>query len=372
MAYHLSPPSYSFSFKESPVSQSAVPSTGGSGGLAEYIRFTRPFTLLPPTLGVISGAICAWGSYWNPDPARELHLSVILTVVLGSVCAALLNAASNVINQIYDLEIDRINKPERMLPAGRISLRAAWAYTWLLYAAAVFPTWLVVIYPARGLADRWLVPEGMMQGAPFLVRLLAGHACFFIYLAGMAFTFIYSAPALGRTKRHAIGANLTIAIPRGMLLKVAGWSMVGPVLAFEPWYIGLVFALFLVGAASTKDFSDMDGDLAGGCRTLPIRFGVRAAAWMMAPSFVLPWLLVPLGVWLRDPFDPAGAHAVLTGNPVALVVLGLGLAAWGSYTVWLILRDPEAMATTENHPSWTHMYLMMMAAQIGFAAAYLI
>ena len=31
-----------------------------------YVRFTRPFTLLPPLLGVVSGAITAWGSASNP------------------------------------------------------------------------------------------------------------------------------------------------------------------------------------------------------------------------------------------------------------------------------------------------------------------
>ena len=30
--------------------------------LRTWIRFTRPFTLLPPALGVVSGAITAWGS----------------------------------------------------------------------------------------------------------------------------------------------------------------------------------------------------------------------------------------------------------------------------------------------------------------------
>lgn len=343
------------------------------GAVARFVAFTRPFTLLPPTLGVVSGAICAWGSSWNPDPARQLTWAVVLTVILGSACAALLNAASNVINQVYDLPIDRVNKPERMLPAGRIGLPAAWRFTWILYALAVIPTWLVVIWPARGLAERLTVPHEVAAGLSgplaWAGALLTWHACFFIYIAGMVFTFVYSAPALGRTKKHAIGANVTIAIPRGMLLKVAGWSMVGPVLAAEPWYIGAVFALFLLGAASTKDFSDMEGDRAGGCFTLPIRFGVRRAAYMMAPSFVLPWLLIPLGVVLPDPWSD---HALLTGNPVALAVLGFGLAAWGAYTVWLILRDPDALATTENHPSWTHMYLMMMAAQVGFAVAYLV
>lgn len=40
------------------------------------------------------------------------------------------------------------------------------------------------------------------------------------------------------------------------------------------------------------------------------------------------------------------------------------------YTVYLLVRRPEELATTENHPSWTHMYRMMMVAQIGFALAY--
>lgn len=356
-------------------SADAVHDTRKESAFKRYVDFTRPFTLLPPTLGVLSGAVCAWGSYWNPDPERSVTLGIVLTVFVGSLCAALLNAASNVINQIYDLDVDRINKPDRMLPSGRISLRNAWIYTWALYAAAVIPVWFVVIYPADSFMDRllWPAEAGPVTGVFGTIgALLEWHAVFFIYVAGMFFTFVYSAPSLGRTKRHAIGANLTIAIPRGMLLKVAGWGMVGPVVAAEPWYIGLVFALFLLGAASTKDFSDMEGDRAGGCFTLPVRYGVRRAAFMIAPSFVLPWVLIPIGVFLPDPLDPAGEHAILTGNPIALIALGVLLTLWGAYTVYLILRDPEAMATLENHPSWTHMYLMMMAAQIGFAAAYLV
>jgi 4-hydroxybenzoate polyprenyltransferase len=125
-----------------------------------------------------------------------------------------------------------------------------------------------------------------------------------------------------------------------------------------------------MGAASTKDFADIEGDLAGGCRTPPILYGVRKAAWIISPFFVFPWLLLPLGAWLRDPLEPT--HAILTGDPVLLTALGLLLTAWGAYTVYLILRDPESLAKVENHPSWTHMYLMMMAAQVGLALAYVI
>jgi 4-hydroxybenzoate polyprenyltransferase len=322
-----------------------------------YLELARPFTLLPPLLGIISGAICAWGSVHNPYPPGEATVAMILTVVLGSLCAAFLNAASNAINQIYDLEIDRINKPDRPLVTGVLSIREAWWFTALFYVLAILPTWLVVVYPYTTVTEKLFAP-------------LRYHETFFIYIAGMLFTFVYSVPAWGRTKAHGIWANLTIAIPRGMLLKVAGWAMVARVAAIEPWFIGAIFMLFLIGAASTKDYSDIEGDHAGGCETLPIRYGVTRSAWIIAPFFVFPWLLIPLGALIDDPWT-AGA-TVLSGNTTALVSLGLLLACWGSYTAWLLVRNPAELAATENHPSWRHMYLMMMTAQIGFALAYIV
>ena len=82
-------------------------------------------------------------------------------------------------------------------------------------------------------------------------------------------TYIYSVPPL-RTKREGIWANVTIAIPRGVLLKVAGWSSVKTIVGLEPWYIGAIFGLFLLGASTTKDFADMEGTraaAAGHCRS---------------------------------------------------------------------------------------------------------
>jgi geranylgeranylglycerol-phosphate geranylgeranyltransferase len=331
----------------------------------QYVTLARPFTLLPPLLGIISGAVCAWGSVHNPDPSRAVTIPLIATVALGSLCASFLNAANNSLNQIYDLEIDRINKPARPLVTGAVSLRRAWVATWVWYALGLVPTWLVVVFPFNTWSQKFFAP-------------LRYHECLFIYVAAFISTFIYSMPALGRTKARTFGANITIAIPRGCLLKVAGWSMVARISSIEPWFIGAIFMFFLLGSASTKDFSDIEGDRAGGCQTLPIRYGVRRAAWMISPSFVFPWLLMPAGAWLPDPFadrQPATgnrppAHAILTGNPVILTILGIALAIWGSYTVWLLVRNPDELTATENHPSWRHMYLMMMAAQVGFAVAY--
>jgi len=326
-----------------------------------YVQFTRPFTLLPPLLGVVSGAVTAWGSASNPHvlrgEPRSWSWAILGTVLLGSACAGLLNAASNAINQYYDLENDRINKPSRPLVTGRIPLRHGVWFAVVLYGIAVLPTWLVVVHPADRLWDKLHAP-------------LVQHECFFLFVAGMLFTLVYSAPALGRTKADAFLANLTIAVPRGCLLKVAGWSMVASAAHLEPWFIGAIFFLFLLGASSTKDFSDMRGDAAAGCRTLPIRFGVARAARVIAPFFVVPWLLLPIGALVPSPWSDGAA--ILTGNRWMLTGLGLLLAAWGCYTVRLILRDPQALAESENHPSWTHMYAMMMTAQLGFALAYVV
>ena len=81
--------------------------------------------------------------------------------------------------------------------------------------------------------------------------------------------------------------------------------------------------------------------------------------------FIFPWFLIPLGLFIK----PDGVTPILTGNPTLHWGLAISLILWGSYTVYLILKDPEALSTMENHPSWKHMYLMMLWAQVGFAGA---
>ncbi len=317
-----------------------------------YLDFARPFTLIAPMLGVVSGALTAWGS--NHSQRSQLGWEEVGLIAIAALAAALLNAASNGINQVYDLDIDCINKPERPLPAGRLTLAKALGFSTALYVLSVAVTWIVVPDPAY---QGWLA----RLKAPFLA-----HQCSWFYFLAAVFTLIYSVPVFGRTKRMTFGANLTIAIPRGLWLKVAGWSVLASIWHWEPWFIGLIFFLFIIGAASTKDFSDMEGDRLGGCETLPNRFGVRRAAYMVAPFFVLPWLLIPVGLLVQVDGQP-----LLTGNPLLLSLLALSLVVWGGYTAYLMLRDPEALSRMENHPSWKHMYMMMFWAQIGFALAYL-
>ena len=297
----------------------------------DYVDLARPFTLVAPALGFMSGALTAVGA----APREAWAPSLLAAPLIGSAMAALLNGGNNALNQIYDLDIDRVNKPKRPLPSGRLTIRQAWIFSAITYTLALILAWLVA-------------PGGR-------------HECFWLVAIAVVCTFLYSIPP-ARTKRLGIWANVTIAIPRGTLLKVAGWSSVKTIAGVEPWYIGAIFGLFLLGATTTKDFADMDGDRRGGCRTLPIQYGVRRAAWMISPSFVIPFVMIPVGAWLH----------VLTGNFWLLQILGAVMTLYGIYVCYLMLRRPEDLAVEENHVSWAHMYRMMFVAQIGFALAYLL
>jgi 4-hydroxybenzoate polyprenyltransferase len=292
--------------------------------LRTYWVFSRPFTLVPPMTGIFSGTLLGYGA--THPIVSPLH------VALAVLAAGVLNAASNALNQICDITNDRINKPHRPLPSGALTMRQAWNFTVATYALA-------------------LVMVAVVNRETFAIYAIAALA-----------TVAYSAPPL-RLKRHPVGSNVIIALVRGWLLKVAGWAAVATVLtSIEPWYIGSIYFVFLLGATTTKDFADIEGDRAAGCITLPVKYGAAWSARAIAPSFILPWLMLPLGVTLH----------ILSGNPAAIVALSVIMLAWGLYVAYLINQDPRRLVTEgENHPSWRHMYWMMMVGHLGLAGAYL-
>ncbi len=290
-----------------------------------YWSFARPFTLVPPMTGIFSGALIGFGATRVPFPYLHVTLAVL--------AAGVLNAASNGLNQICDFQNDSINKPHRPLPSGRMTMRAAWTFVAVTYVIALAMVAVV----------NWQT--------------------FAIYLIAALSTIAYSAPPV-RLKRHPVGSNLIIAVIRGGLLKVAGWAAVATVLAsIEPWYIGSIYCVFLLGATTTKDFADIEGDRAAGCMTLPVKYGAEWSARAISPAFILPWLMMPLGVYLKT----------LSGKPVAIIALSVIMLVWGSYVIYLMNRDPHRLVSEgENHPAWHHMYWMMMVGHLGLAVAYLI
>jgi 4-hydroxybenzoate polyprenyltransferase len=297
--------------------------------LSAYVALARPFTLLAPAMGMLAYGMAAAGFggefRMEADDARN--------VALGVFVAALLNVASNAVNQIFDVEIDRVNKPDRPLPSGALSMAEAWTVTVLAYAGSLAVSALI---------------------HPTLLWIVAFTALL---------TYAYSGPPF-RTKRHWAFANLTIATPRGFLLPVAGWMAValprGDAIPVDLWILAGASGLFVAGAASTKDYADMKGDAAGGCVTLPIRFGVEKSVNIVAPFLVVPWVGLAL----------AALTGVLAGNRFVLFWGAALLGVVGLRAVRLLVRDPQALTSASTHPSWVLMYLLMVLSQVVAALAY--
>jgi 4-hydroxybenzoate polyprenyltransferase len=153
----------------------------------DLCQLSRPLTPAAAP-GIISG-VSAWVRCCRSD--HRLALSVVLTMALGSP-PSFMNATSNAINQITDLEIDRVNKPGRPLVTGALTLREGWNFTWVFYALALVPTWAVVVFPHTTLAAKIAAP-------------LPWHETFYIYLAGMIFTWSIPFPSWGRTRPEGCG-----------------------------------------------------------------------------------------------------------------------------------------------------------------------
>jgi chlorophyll synthase len=291
--------------------------------LRAYLELSRPFTLVAPALGIATGAVTAYGAEDGPAVTGR----ALLGVAVATVAAAILNAASNALNQVADRQIDAVNKPARPIPSGRLTPAQVLRFSVVCYLLAV--------------------------GSSFAAGPWAGA----LFAVGGLLSVLYSVGP--RLKRYWLAANVTIALARGLFLKVAAWATVRPPDGVEPWLIGGIIAAYTFGAINTKDYADVAGDRAQGIRTLVGLRGPRQTAWISAPFFVLPFVAIPALAWT----------GLLTGSAVGLTVLGLGLALWGAHAVRLVLQDPEGL-TRENHPSWRHMYLIMFVLQIGFAVAY--
>ncbi len=221
------------------------------------VELLRPFTLLAPLI-VSSCVIIASFFYTNSSP---LTLNIFLSMVLtASFCFALLNGASNTLNQATDYMEDMISKPYRPIPRGIISRRQAFFLAALLYVST------------------------------FIVSLCI-HALFTLIITLiMVFSITYS--LFPRMKQFLFLNQLWVAIPRGFLAILGSWSVFGNPLDHIPLIMGFIAALFLFGGTTTKDILDAEADKKVGTQTLVNVYGVSYAAKISAVFMVGAFLLI--------------------------------------------------------------------------------
>lgn len=223
--------------------------------------FLRPHTFYGTLVASCSLAARVWIE--NPN---LLKWSIITRALCGLVELLCANSYIVGINQIYDVDIDKVNKPFLPIAAGKIRKKQAWFLT---------TSFLVV-----GLS------LATLNSGPFLNSL---------YCLALLLGTLYTIPPF-RLKRFPIAAFLCIASVRGFLVNFgvyyASRSVLG--LPFQ-WsspvaFITTFVTLFGLVIALTKDLSDIEGDRKFKITTFATKLGVRSLAFLGSGILLLNYV----------------------------------------------------------------------------------
>jgi len=257
--------------------------------LKYWFQITRPNNVLIAFLSVWIAAVVAGGI----DPIFDL--------ILVSISAALITIGANVINDIFDVEIDRINKPNRPLPSGNVSIREAY----IIFSCSYLIGWVMA----------WLVNHYV-----FLVALIFG-----------LLLILYSY----RFKRMVLVGNFVVSLATGMAFIYGGMA----VNRIEGTFFPALFAFFFhFGREIIKDLQDVEGDRARGANTLAVVYGTKTALITTSIIFML-LIILTLIPYILNIYEIIYIFIILIGiYPVIIIVL---YKCWSS-------PDPSTLGKMSN------------------------
>ena len=206
-------------------------------------RFSRPHT-------IIGSLLSTWSLYFiSAYPQAEVKNQIAL-FLLTLISAIGCNLYIVCLNQITDIELDKLNKPHLPLASGEISRSTAR----VIITVSAFVS-IISAY-------------------------LAGWLMFALVLIVGALGTAYSVPPL-KFKKHHLGAAFSITLVRGVLVNILmflhfQWE-IAETLEFPlyMWPLVLFMTVFSVGIAWLKDIPDIKGDRNHGIETLAVNRGSR-------------------------------------------------------------------------------------------------
>ena len=248
--------------------------------IAAYIRLTRPLNLLIGFFSIFVGGFITGSIH----PVVKLLLACI-----SGVCIA---AGANVINDYYDIDIDRINKPDRPLPSGQISRSSASRFALLLFFTGI--------------------------GLSVFIHLTA----LLITLSVSALLIFYSYAG----KRIFLVKNLIVSFSVGAAFLYGGMA-VGSVL--NAMIVGLFAFLYHLAREIIKDIEDQEGDRTLGIPTWPVKYGIDHARTRVSVILGLLIFLMLVPFFLR----------IFSWRYMVTIILGVDtLLVYVLYSMW---KKPE-------------------------------
>ncbi|XP_072963754.1 homogentisate geranylgeranyltransferase, chloroplastic-like [Typha angustifolia] len=224
-----------------------------SGQLDAFYRFSRPHTIF----GTIIGVTCV--SLLPLESTADISPLFFMGLLKALVPAIFMNIYVVGLNQIFDIEIDKVNKPSLPLASGEFSVT-----TGILLVAAF--SIMSFIMGAKS------------QSPPLLCALLIS------FFLGSAYSV--DLPLL-RWKRHAFLAASCILCVRAILVQLAFFAHMQKYVLGKPLALtkSVVFATvfmccFSAVIALFKDIPDVEGDRDFGIQSFSVRLGQERVFWL--------------------------------------------------------------------------------------------
>ena len=188
-----------------------------------------------------------------------------IPLILAMLAVFFETAAGNVINDYFDYNIDLINKPERPIPSGRISLKAGRNYGYLQFLLGTLCGFLISY-----LTNNWI---------PFAIVLVA-DVILYLYAYKLK-----STPLIG---------NLAVGFMTGFGFVFGGFTINTPEIITTSIFLGFFAFVMTTAREIIKDIEDIEGDSAEGARTLPILIGEKIPAMLAVCLIIIDCVLCPL------------------------------------------------------------------------------
>lgn len=246
--------------------------------IAAYIDILRPSNVVLFFMAIMLGAVMIDG----------LNALAIPGVWIAALSGTLIGGAANVINDVMDVEIDRINKPKRPLVSGALTEKQARWY--------------------------WAVLNIVAVGLSFTLSLEA----FLMALGAVPLMYAYSV----YFKRMVFIGNLIVCLVVSLGF-VYGAMAVGNLDGV--WFPVIFSFLFNMGREILKDLEDTKGDKAVGAETLAIRLGTTGTLRVVTLMFSV-LILVSLVPYMMGIYGKLYLFSVmLLCNSIVLFVI---IRAW--------------------------------------------
>ena len=213
--------------------------TGAARINASLKTFAKPGTWFAPMWAMIVGCVASGNAHWQ--------FGSIGRIVLGMILAGpLLCAFSQVTNDWFDRDVDRINEPDRPTAANALAPSTVFAIAAGLAVAALGLAWAL------------------------------GTTVFYLAIGGLALALAYSAPPVRLKARNGWLANAACAFAYEGFAWIAGAAIFGHVTT-GTIVLATLYSLGSHGLMTLNDFKSFEGDTRLGLRSLPVMLGLDGA-----------------------------------------------------------------------------------------------